>query len=130
MKLLGCLENCEWEHLCVDGGHRGKVGGADQGPEQVIRAEEFGHYHGNTRGPQRESKHKQAQDRATIWDRYMRLEVSRDSSEQLGRVLATSHIPSLRAQASNSEGERETLGWEQRGPIEGQSEDSAHSGIS
>lgn len=32
----------EWEQLCVERGHRGKLGGADQGPQQVTRAEEFG----------------------------------------------------------------------------------------
>lgn len=60
-----------------------------------------------------ESKTHQAQDRATFWDRYMRGEVGGGrSSEKLGRVPATSHLPSLRAQASNSQGERENLGWE------------------
>lgn len=55
-----------------------------------VRAKQFGHYHGDTKAPRRESKHKQTQDRATFWETYMRVEVSGGSSEQLGRVLATS----------------------------------------
>lgn len=56
----------------MEGGHGGKLGGADQGPEQVTRAEECGCYPGDARIPRRESKQRQAQERATFWDGYRR----------------------------------------------------------
>lgn len=79
----------------MDGGHRGKLGGADQGPEQVTRAKEFRHYCGDTRIPRVGVRTHQAQDRATFWDRYMRGGGGGGSNEQVGRVPAGYHSPPI-----------------------------------
>lgn len=68
-------------------GQSGKPGGDDPRPERFTRAEEFGHYPGDARSPQRESKQRQARDRSAFWDG-----CSREQGEQGDGVAASKSV--------------------------------------